>query len=95
MRLASRVRSALRVDWCIHGRMAHVVSDLDNMSAGGAFICTSVPAPLGTRVQMHLLTDRGMVPALGRVVRSDPRGMGVRFDSAESGDAPVDEIDAD
>lgn len=95
MRLATRVRSALRVDWCIHGRMAHVVSDLDNMSAGGAFICTSVPAPLGTLVQMHLLTDRGMVPALGRVVRSEGRGMGVRFDASEPTDPLIDEIDAD
>ena len=92
MRLATRVRSALRVDWCLDGREAHVISDVENMSARGALIRTDSPPAAGTRLQLSLLTDRGMVPALGRVVRVDSHGMAVRFEPSES-DADSDEAD--
>ena len=99
LRLSSRVRSGLHADWNIVGRCAHAISKLENMSAGGAFVRTSVPAPTGTRLQMHLLTDGGIVPTLARVVRSEPSGMGIRFEASETMDVPfevqLDEIDAD
>lgn len=99
LRLTSRISSVLRVDWNIVGRRAHVVSELRDMSAGGAFVRTSVAAPAGSRVQMQLLTDRGIVPTLARVVRADPSGMGVRFEASEPFEVPfdvsIDEIDAD
>jgi len=81
MRLASRVAVSLRVDWRVEGGAAHVVSRVENMSTGGAYVCTSLPARVGARLELVLLTDRGMVPACGRVVRSDPDGMAVRFES--------------
>lgn len=99
LRLSSRVQSDLKADWNIVGRKAHVLSDLENMSAGGAYLRTNVPAPLGARVQLQLLTDAGIVPALARVVRSDPTGMGIRFEASETFDVPfevpLDEIDLD
>jgi Tfp pilus assembly protein PilZ len=81
MRLASRIAVSLRVDWQVEGEAAHVVSHVANMSTGGVYVCTSLPARVGARLELALLTDRGMVPACGRVVRSDPEGMAVRFES--------------
>ncbi len=99
LRLTSRVRSALRANWNIVGRKAHVLSELENMSASGAYVRTVVPAPTGTRVQFQLLTDGGVIPALARVVRTDSAGMGIRFEESGSVDVPfdiaLDEIDVD
>jgi hypothetical protein len=90
LRLASRIRTGLRVDWNIVGRRAHVVSSIDDMSAGGAFVRTACPAPQGSQVSMSLLTDGGVVPTLARVVRCDEHGMGVRFETSDPEDVPFD-----
>ncbi len=91
LRLTSRVRTALHADWNIVGRKSHVLSSLENMSAGGAFVRTAVPAPLGSRVEMQLFTTGGIIPTLARVVRSEPAGMGVRFEAAtDSSDVPFE-----
>lgn len=99
MRLTTRVPSQLRVDWNILGRRAHVVSCLENMSAGGAYVRTPIPVPEGTQIQMQLLTDGGIVPMLARVVRCEPSGMAVRFDLDSEFDAPfevsLDDFDMD
>jgi len=92
LRLASRMPSGLRVDWNIVGRRSHTVSELADMSACGAFVQTAVPAPRGSRLQMHLLTDAGIVPTLARVVRSEPAGMGVRFEQSTTLDVPFDVV---
>lgn len=95
MRLASRVPVSLRADWCVPGRTARVVSDIENLSAGGAFIATSIAVPAGTTIRLSLLTDGGIVPTVARVVRASRRGMAVRFDSGGAADAPAHDLDAD
>ncbi len=72
------------------GRRAHIVSNLEDMSAGGAFVRTACPAPPGAQLRMSLITDGGIVPTLARVVRADEHGMGVRFESTEPEDVPFD-----
>jgi hypothetical protein len=81
-RLSSRVRTPLRVDWCIAGDATHVVSCLDNMSATGAFVRTCVPAPVGCQVDLQLFTGVGPIAARARVVRAEDGGMGIRFAAA-------------
>ncbi|MCU0693279.1 MAG: PilZ domain-containing protein [Polyangiaceae bacterium] len=97
LRLASRVCTALRVDWNVVGKRARIVSALENMSVGGVYVRTPTPAPAGAHVQLRLLTDGGIVPTLGRVVRVAHDGMGVRFVPSDTVDVPfevpIDEID--
>jgi len=81
-RLFPRVRASTRVDWCVCGNATHIVSNLANVSAGGALVKTSVPAPVGAKIEMHLLTEIGAISTRGHVAWSDPEGgMGIRFDA--------------
>jgi hypothetical protein len=80
-RLHPRVRAATRVDWRVVGTATHVVSNLANVSAGGAMVMTSIPAQVGAEIELHLLTEVGAIAARGRVAWSDRAGMGVRFDA--------------
>jgi hypothetical protein len=79
-RIHPRVKASTRVDWCVTGAVTHVVSNLGNVGPGGAFVRTSVAAPVGAVVQMHLLTDIGPVPARGKVAWANASGMGIAFD---------------
>ncbi|MBI5533932.1 MAG: PilZ domain-containing protein [Deltaproteobacteria bacterium] len=81
MRLSSRLPISLHVDWCVAGNSTHVVSKLDNISAGGAYVSTAMPAPIGTELELSVLTAIGPVPARARVMWADQRGMGVRYAS--------------
>ena len=61
-----------------------------NICAGGAFFITNRPLPLGTRVKMELalsidklkklLDSECRIEVLGEVVRSEGRGIAIRFD---------------
>jgi hypothetical protein len=77
-----RVRASTRVDWRPVESATHVVSNLANVSAGGAMVMTSVPAPVGVEVEIFLLTDLGPIGTRGKVAWSNGGGMGVRFDAA-------------
>jgi hypothetical protein len=78
-RVHPRMPAFTRVDWCVSGGATHVVSSLGNLSAGGAFVQTSVAAPVGSPVEMRLLTEVGAVPTRGAVAWADTTGMGIRF----------------
>jgi Tfp pilus assembly protein PilZ len=56
-----------------------VVSYVANLSGGGIMIETSMPAPVGTTIDLRLLTDRGAVHASGKVAWSGREGMGLAF----------------
>jgi hypothetical protein len=79
-RIHPRVRATTRVDWCVDGGATHVVSNLGNVGPGGAFVRTSIAAPVGSDVRLHLLTDIGPVPARGKVAWSNASGMGIAFE---------------
>ncbi len=80
-RLHPRVRASTRVDWRVEGSATHVVSNLSNVSAGGAMVTTSFGAPIGAKVEIHLLTDVGSIAARGRVAWVAGDAMGLRFDT--------------
>jgi hypothetical protein len=79
MRLSSRLPISLHVDWCVAGKATHILSKLDNISAGGAYVSTAMPAPIGAEVQLRVLTAIGPVAARARVMWADSSGMGVRY----------------
>jgi hypothetical protein len=79
-RIYPRMRATTTVDWCVAGTATHVVSNLGNLSPGGAFVRTSVPAPVGSAVHLRVLTEVGAVATRGKVAWSGPAGMGVSFD---------------
>jgi uncharacterized protein (TIGR02266 family) len=61
---------------------------LDNLSQGGAFVRTSNPSPLGTRLTLAVRLPGGeelSAPAV--VMSSNDKGMGVRFELSEDGEA--------
>jgi PilZ domain len=78
-RIHPRVTASTRVDWCVAGGATHVVSNLANVSSGGAFVRTCIPAPVGASVDICLLTEIGDIPASGRVAWTSPTGMGIAF----------------
>jgi PilZ domain len=79
-RLHPRVRATTRVDWRKTGTATHVVSNLANVSAGGAMVLTSFAAEVGAPIELHLLTEVGAVSARGRVAWADDDAMGVTFE---------------
>jgi hypothetical protein len=80
-RLHPRVRASTRVDWRVDGTATHVVSNLANVSAGGAMVMTSFPAPKGAPIELHLLTDLGPIATRARVAWTTRDAMGVTFDA--------------
>jgi PilZ domain len=80
-RLHPRIRAQTRVDWRVDGAATHVVSNLANVSAGGAMVMTSFAAKVGAPIELHLLTEVGAVSARGRVAWADGDAMGVTFES--------------
>jgi hypothetical protein len=79
-RIEPRYRAASRVDWCVEGTVTHIVSELGNVGPGGAFVRTRLPAPVGAKLAMHVLTDIGAVAVEGKVAWSSATGMGIAFD---------------
>src|SRR5262252_2699643 len=79
-RIYPRMRATTKVDWCVTGAATHVVSNLGNLSPGGAFVHTSIPPPVGSALERRVLTEVGAVATQGRVAWSGPAGMGVSFD---------------
>ena len=67
----------MRVDWRVTGTAVHMVSTLGNISGGGAMIMTTQPVPVGTEVDVRLLTDTYPVRTRGRVAWTSDEGMGV------------------
>ncbi len=66
------------VSWQADGPRS--VSRVRDLSAGGAFISTDVPAPSGATVKLLFALAEGEVRIDGVVRYSDPRtGMGVEF----------------
>ncbi len=60
---------------------------IDNLSQGGAFVRTSRPSPLGTRLTLAVRLPGGeelSAPAV--VVVVNPKGMGVKFEMSEEGE---------
>ncbi len=79
-RLHPRIRASTRVDWRASGAATHVVSNLANVSAGGAMVLTSFAAEVGTPIELHLLTEVGPVAARGKVAWADRESMGITFE---------------
>lgn len=54
---------------------------IKNISAGGVFIETRMPLAVGQDITMmfRLPKSRKLIQASGEIVRSDPRGIGVKF----------------
>jgi hypothetical protein len=80
-RLHPRLRASTRVDWWVAGASTHVVSNLGNVSAGGARVVTSLAAPVGARIELRVLTDLGPIATRGSVAWRNQNGMGIRFEA--------------
>jgi hypothetical protein len=76
---------SVTVDWHRFGSSVHRVSTTDDVSEGGAFLCTSSPLPMGAAVVMHLSLGTSQVLVHARVAWRNARGMGVRFGSPIDG----------
>jgi PilZ domain len=79
-----RVRAGLGVDWRAFGSQVHHVSELADLSAGGAFVRTSEPRPVGSPIVVDLATGGGhaLLDVHARVAWLDRTGMGLRFTRA-------------
>jgi CheY-like chemotaxis protein len=63
---------------------------LENLSQGGAFVRTSSPSPVGTRLSLEMRLPGGIeLAAPATVVFSPPHGMGVKFDLDADGQAKL------
>ena len=76
-----RSPAALAVDWCAEGSLTHYVSALADCSPAGVFVCTGLPKPVGTRVELWFHTEHGTHNVKGRVRwAQSQRGMGIGFE---------------
>jgi len=80
-RAYQRAASSLLVEWRTFGSGVHHVSELADLSDGGAFVRTVTPQPLGSTIVIDLATSRGAlgVPVHARVAWMAPGGMGLSF----------------
>jgi hypothetical protein len=76
-----RSPAALAVDWCAEGSLTHHVCTLADSSPSGVCVRTSLPQPVGTRIQLWFCTEQGTHSIQGRVRWAQPtRGMGIGFE---------------
>ncbi len=82
----SRVPIRMRAELIV-GRQVIVCNETRDISARGAFVRTKTRLPVGTECEIHL--ELGAPPTIlrvhtvGRIVRSDQDGLGLRFDSMD------------
>lgn len=79
------VSKGIWVSWQTDG--PRNVSRVSDLSAGGVFVSTLTPAPVGTAIKLLFALPEGEVRVQGVVRYADPkRGMGVEFARMGSGD---------
>ena len=88
-RLSSRIEIPIGiwVYWLCDGRAD--VSEVQNLSLGGAFLNTPKTKPIDSRVEVHFCVPEGQIRAEGRVRHVAPgRGLGLRFTAIKETDRP-------
>ncbi|HVO21714.1 MAG TPA: PilZ domain-containing protein [Anaeromyxobacter sp.] len=63
---------------------------VESLSQGGAFVSTSAPVAVGSRIRLRLSIPGGPGAGVGgTVVYGNERGLGIRFDADREGDAAI------
>ena len=77
-----RKRTFIQVD--CSGKQCAFTDFIQNLSAGGLYIDTQLPFFVGQALSMTFSVTNGEAPVkiAGKIVRVDPRGIGVQFDAA-------------
>jgi hypothetical protein len=77
----ARAPSGLGIDWRAFGSQVHHVSEMSDLSPGGAFVRTAEPRPVGSPIVVDLATGDGHVKldVHARVAWVARAGMGLRF----------------
>ncbi|PYT64498.1 MAG: hypothetical protein DMG35_00195, partial [Acidobacteria bacterium] len=75
------------VCWRCNGR--NDLSPVRDLSAGGLFIATSVPQPVGMKAKLDFLVEEGQIRAEAIVRHVEPgKGMGLKFTAVTEQDWP-------
>jgi PilZ domain len=75
------------VCWCCNGR--DDISHVRDLSAGGLFIATRLPRPVGTKAKLDFLVQEGQIRAEAIVRHTEPsHGLGLKFTAVTEQDWP-------
>ena len=87
-RLYPRVPCFLLADYVTQG--CAYTAFIKNICADGAFIEAPRPVPTGPDIALVItpVDDHNPVKVTGKIVRVDPKGIGVRFNPLRGGDPP-------
>jgi len=79
-----RAPSGQGADWRVFGSHVHHVSEVADLSSGGAFVRTAAPRPVGSPIVVDLATAQGhaILDVHARVAWIARSGMGLRFTRA-------------
>jgi hypothetical protein len=79
----ARTSSTGGIDWRVFGSGVHHLSELSDLSVGGAFVRTAAPRPVGSPIVLDVATASGVaLDVHARVAWVTREGMGLRFTRA-------------